>query len=538
MRLPVSLKNNLIFLLAEAQSQLANLQILLENPLSGLAGHMLKRRGYATNLRIRIHESSAEALRLYKKKPVDTLSIRAAEAVSINLERIIEGCFDSAEHVENMHSKSLLRKKTLTHMPQAVMEGLQQIEQSLDKNKATGVDDIRAIYDRLNKFHNAFYDKRIRQINRLKYPTDAIESLFIANQFVEMGKRVVNIAESIMSASIGQPLKLDGYLSLQSVLTDIEAEEVKITPLAQTRSGSEISGISDKSGDHLAVFKDGQRDKLNAEKNSVDYWQKIFPGLVPRILAFNKEGKKASLLIEYLPGKTFEHILLHESRGEFESALNRLLLVLRKIWKKTKNDKPVAAGYMLQLRKRLPAVFDIHSEFEHQRESVCGKKFRSLEQMIEDALRIEKKLDSSFSVLIHGDFNVDNIMYDNASDELRLIDLHRSERMDFVQDISVFMVSNYRLQVVDEQARRRIRFVCEKVYEHAEAFALKNKDDTFQIRLTLGLVRSLLTSTRFIMDRALAKNMYLRAVYLLEKLASAKPGKYCDYKISIRELFS
>ena len=48
------------------------------------------------------------------------------------------------------------------------------------------------------------------------------------------------------------------------------------------------------------------------------------------------------------------------------------------------------------------------------------------------------------------------MIYDPLDKKVRFIDLHRSRYQDYVQDVSVFMVSNYRLQVLDAGTRARI----------------------------------------------------------------------------------
>jgi Ser/Thr protein kinase RdoA (MazF antagonist) len=74
------------------------------------------------------------------------------------------------------------------------------------------------------------------------------------------------------------------------------------------------------------------------------------------------------------------------------------------------------------------------------------------ENLITTLAKIEKKLSAPFSVMIHGDFNNDNILYDVENDRVYLIDIHRSEPMDFVQDVSVFIVSNFRMPVTETRA--------------------------------------------------------------------------------------
>ena len=142
-----------------------------------------------------------------------------------------------------------------------------------------------------------------------------------------------------------------------------------------------------------------------------------------------------------------------------------------------------------------------------------------------------------FSVYIHGDFNLDNVIYDAAEKKIRFIDLHRSRYMDYVQDVSVFMVSNYRLQVLDAETRRRIAKVAVGMHEMAAKFARQQKDPTFEYRLALGLARSFASSTRFVVDKDHARKMMLRARYILEKALAVPEGKEERFRLQKGALF-
>ena len=50
-------------------------------------------------------------------------------------------------------------------------------------------------------------------------------------------------------------------------------------------------------------------------------------------------------------------------------------------------------------------------------------------------------------------------------------------------------------------------------------------------------MRSLATSTRFILDRDLARGMFLRARYLLEQIVKLEPGDYQRYRVPVEEIF-
>lgn len=359
-----------------------------------------------------------------------------------------------------------------------------------------------------------------------------------------MGDNLLNISESIISANLGQPFTTDRYHSLQAsveLLNGVEKDsEVVLETVAQTKSGSGISGVSttDQEGvEHLAIFKDGQKRKVKEERQGVESWHEIFPGLAPKILSYHKQGQSASLLIEHLAGLTFEQILLHETPKMLEQTLKQLKKTLKSVWNETYTKKSVSADYMGQLQKRLDDVYQLHPQFMHSDMRICGATVQSFNGLLSRAQTYETKLKAPFSVYIHGDFNVDNIIYDPLEKKINFIDLHRSSYMDYVQDISVFMVSNYRLRVVDPEIRRRIRDLVCSFYDFSAAYAKSRGDDNFDLRLALGLARSFATSTRFVVDKVLARAMWLRARYLLESVLSTDPKQIHKYRVPIKELF-
>jgi hypothetical protein len=192
---------------------------------------------------------------------------------------------------------------------------------------------------------------------------------------------------------------------------------------------------------------------------------------------------------------------------------------------------------MAQARKRMGSVYAVHREFTQGDGAICGCPVSGFEGLLKQAESYEQELAAPFSVYIHGDFNLDNIIYDPDEGRIHFIDLHRSCYMDYVQDISVFMVSNYRLQILDAPLRRRIMALVREFYACAARYARKQGDKTFELRLALGLARSFATSTRFILDRPLARGMFLRARYLIEQVLAMDPGQAARYRLPIQEIF-
>lgn len=335
---------------------------------------------------------------------------------------------------------------------------------------------------------------------------------------------------------------LKSYASVHSSVRKLSGHKHKlqVESLAHTRSGSAISGVSTPAqgdAEYLAVFKEGHKRKLNNERKGVQAWQNIYPGLAPQILSYERRGQSAALLLEHLPGMTFERLILEGSAQELEGGMHRLMRTVRSVWKNTKQASPVNAQFMGQLQQRWPRVVDIHPEFQDPSRSICGHPVRAFEAMLEHAVMLEGKIDAPFGVYIHGDFNLDNIIYDPQQGRINFIDLHRSRHFDLAQDVSVFMVSNYRQQIVDPVLRARLLSVALEFYAMARRFARKQSDDTFEWRMAMGLIRSFATSTRFVLDKSHARKMFLRARYLLEQIVDTPVSNAARYKLPAKEIF-
>ena len=100
---------------------------------------------------------------------------------------------------------------------------------------------------------------------------------------------------------------------------------------------------------------------------------------------------------------------------------------------------------------------------------------------------------------------------------------------DYVQDVSVFLISVFRLPVFDHRTRRRLNWSIMDFFEFARKFSVENRDETFEARLALGLGRSFFTSTRFELNRKFARKMYMRSVYLLERLTEHQGRPWSEF---------
>jgi phosphate uptake regulator len=546
MRLPRNIRENLRFLLAESGSQLASLRRYFREPANSLAQRILDRGGYAYNLKLRIHESCLERIvRDRKTDDSDVASLRAIESIASDLERLTELCRDCIQQLEQMQQRSCLRTEAYRPMLGCMTRAIGRIEPAIrnsDTPLALKIGRVKPRVDQACRKLRKQYTADLK--HNSKATEDLMAALLVSHCIEQMGDTLLNISEAVISVNLGHIVNSDRYHSLQTSMEHLGGGDTNrrlvIEPIAETRSGSAISGITTQDSDddgYVAIFKDGQKRKLKEERQGLENWHEIYPGLAPRILSYHKRRQSAALLIEHLAGLTFENILLHESRGLLQETLGRLSQTLESVWRETHTKKPVCANYMRQLARRLDDVYSIHPEFRQGEVRLCGRQVTAFNSLVKQALVREAQLLAPFSVYIHGDFNVDNIIYDPVEKRINFIDLHRSRYMDYVQDVSVFMVSNYRLQILDLPLRRRILQLTRDFYRFSAGFAGQSGDRTFEIRLALGLARSFITSTRFILDKSLARAMFMRSRYLLEQVLAIVPGQEESFRVPVREIF-
>jgi len=544
MRTSKNIRNNLRFLIAEVGSQVSNLQAYLDAPSVNIARRILDRSGYAYNLMLRIHDSCHSQVIKAAESGNDAASLRAIESIATDLERITGLCRDCIQQLKQLQNRHCPGADRCKFMLGRIMRGLDRTEQAIRQDDTRLAFKIGRIKPRLDKVSKKLVQQYTAGLKRKKHTEDLVAALFLVHGIEQMGDAMHNISEAIISANLGQPINIDRYQSMRASIeqldTSNDASELVAETIAETRSGSGISGISaagQEDAGYIAIYKDGKKRKLQEERRGLVSWQEIYPGLAPRILSYRKRGQSASLLIEHLAGLTFEQILLHEPTRLLRETQKQLNRTLTRVWRETRTRKPVSAAYMRQLSKRLEEVYSIHPEFRQEDCRICGKSVPSFGTLLKRAHRLEAGIKAPFSVYIHGDFNVDNIIYDPLEKKVNFIDLHRSRYMDYVQDVSVFMVSNYRLQIFDAPLRNRILMLTREFYRFAEAFARKSGDKTFELRLALGLARSFATSTRFILDKSLARAMFLRARYLLELLLAADLKDSASFRVPVKEIF-
>jgi hypothetical protein len=270
---------------------------------------------------------------------------------------------------------------------------------------------------------------------------------------------------------------------------------------------------------------------------SLELWSRVSPGTGPRIFSYHEEGDSASMLVEFLPGCTWTEVVLTADLDILDDAIFVFEQTVGDIWRSTLEPGCAPLDYMEQLGKRLPAMRHVHPDFFRQARRLGPVSMPSTEDLLAQCRDIEAGLVAPMSVLLHGDFNANNIVFDQSAPRVHYVDLHRTRRGDFVQDASVFLVSFFRMPIFEKSLRRRINLMIGSFHHYSTEFAEDIGDGTWQARLALGLARSLMTSTRFELNYDFAREMFLRAHYLMEGLAAHRGKPWEDYRLPRPVLF-
>ncbi|MBU2512774.1 phosphotransferase [bacterium] len=478
-----------------------------------------------------------------KKKDKNPVNItRAVHTISVNLERIGDFCvnimrqfffFDNPEFIaERFNTKPFIS---------VIMKGLEATSDALfkaDLSLALKICRCEFKTDLIYKknFHRIITD--IKDENKNPEIQNLITALFIFRYLERIGDSLLNIGEAIISSILGEKLKIHQYEALEEGLNHTNVgslhSNVSLTSLGETRSGCRIGLVQPKNinpQSKSVIFKDGKLDKIKKEKEGIERWETLMPGLPPKIYDYREHGNNASILLECLKGSTYQEILINAQPSVIMSMAEKVCQSCDRIWQGTLKPTMITSGFIDQLLARLDDVYHIHPEIRDEDQFIGNSPYQCLATMLEHARHLEQNLPAPFSVLIHGDFNVDNIILNDMEDEIHYIDLHRSSETDYLQDASVFLVSIFRLPTISEAKRPFINEALNRFFEFCCQFARENNDVNFEARLALGLARSFITSTRFQLNNKMANDMFQRGVYLLKKIVMHDPLSFHTFHI-------
>lgn len=547
-----TLQEHVYFLLNEVETHCQMVELFFTSSSTLLLPKIRGRRGYVQALREKADIETARLLERRKAKTTFHAQVSGMHSLVIALEMLTKHCFDCVREGTLSTPYTHPAGEDCRKLVKQIRRALRLVKVGVaDNRRRTGI----KLGRRAHKLFTSYNDIQTQTLHaKLTLSDEQLQASMLSNVALKRLIEQLNaVAEALIKADLGQVATLQNYSHLLDSASNLnhDLRDLKVRRLALTRSGSAIAAISLKSEsgkEVLAVYKEGDRTKIEEEVAGVNHWRNIDPRLAPSVLSqtgasltgsssHDGFGEQSSLLIEHISGKTLEKLLFDGDKNGVQAALTILFKTLNRTWKATLTREPCAAKFMQQLQKRIADSRNVHPDFFTDEERICGYVSASFDDLVEKVAAQEVQWRAPFSVLTHGDFNVDNLIYDDVEKRIYFIDLHRACYFDYVQDLSVLMVSIYRLQVLNGVTRKQMMESAKAVYRFGRRFASRQQDATFEVRLAAGLARSFATSTRFIFDKKLASRMHLRARYLLERLAKLTPEQAQTFTLPLKDLY-
>lgn len=532
-------------MILEVSRQIENTEKALLNPNKKLVESIESRDDYIDNLKSVIENKCFSAIHkrdAVEKRTVDLL--RAVNTIGSNLERIADFAVNIVSQMEYLQKPKFIKRYRPEKFFEEVNQALSVTYQAVMKQDVALAFNICRSELTLDLLYKLQFDRILTELRSGRETENLITSHLILRYLERMGDSLMNIGEAIIFAAVGEKFKIHQYEALKETLVQSGMEapmsEVEFHSIWGTRSGCRIGKVdavkNDKGEDKQVtgglIFKEGNRKKMLLEKENIEHWEALMPGLPPQVVAHKEEGNQASLLIEYLGGCTYQDVVLSGATSVLQNAAFLIEQTLMDVWEYTRAEAPTHADFVSQIRSRMDDVVRLHPNLPCHPKILAGVQVDSLEQKLDILEGIQEQLPAPYTVYIHGDYNINNIVYDHEQQRIHYIDLHRSKMSDPLQDISVFLVSNFRLPVFDQTLRSRLNWAAVKMFRFAEQYAIEHGDACFHARLSLGLVRSFITSTRFELNPRFAKEMYMRGNYVLDRLIQHQGSNWEDFRIS------
>jgi phosphate uptake regulator len=539
-----SLEENLKFLILEVESQVTLTFQLLSDAEPDLIEKVSAKDDYVDNLKTIIENECFSRLNIDAGSTSEEVKIiRSTQTIAVNLERIADFCVNIARQTEYLIEFTHLHQSNFQEMFALIQKSIKHILVALQNRDLADALRICRAEQQLDALYKESFDWIMARLRMGHFIEDLVTTLFIFRYLERIGDSLLNIGEAIIFAVIGERIKIEQLDSLQEVMTKAGLEEPpsggEFKAIWGSRSGCRIGRIDateDNSEPVQGIYKEGIRVKILREKENIENWERIMPGLAPQVLGYRENGDKATLLVEFLPGRTLDSVILGNDKYTLLQAIEALEKTLSEVWQRTLKPTTTPTDYMSQLKARLETVRRVHPGFLRTWKAIDGLEIYSSEALIDRCADVEIKHPAPFTIQVHGDFNANNVIFNTDSRRIKYIDFYRSREADYVQDASVFLVSNFRMPVFEPTLRYRLNTVINRFYDFILRFAAKNDDRYFQLRMAIALARSFYTSTRFELNQTFAHDMFTRAHYLMEKVLD-HDGPEQDFRLEREVLF-
>ncbi|MGE4294035.1 MAG: PhoU domain-containing protein, partial [Desulfovibrio sp.] len=490
--------------------------------------------------------------RIHSDKQLDSRQvnkIRSMQVMCVNLERIADYCVNIVRQVGYLQDTRQLDEYPSAALFALIRESLSKILNAFRKEDMSEALAICKSEYELDRMYKENFDRLLVELGSGRNVQSLVTVLFIFRYLERIGDSLLNIGEALIFSILGERIKIEQFDSLQQTLSKSGFSEsfsdIDFQSIWGTRSGCRIGRVERKDplgttagmDVHGGIYKEGSLEKICKERDNILRWKAIFPGLVADVYGYHEDAKRASLLVEFLPGCTLDEIVLGSEEEFLSNAVFVFEQTVRNVWETTMRREPTRVDFIRQLNSRLSDVLQVHPEFRREAKKLGESRITGSDELLTRCAELEAELEAPFTVFIHGDFNVNNVVYDHAGQQIHFIDLYRSREYDYVQDASVFLVSNFRMPIFQDALRQRINQIIEKFHRFTKEFSIAQGDATFDARMAFALARSFYTSTRFELNHRFAREMFNRALFLLERISDFAGNDWRKFKFPEQVLY-
>lgn len=523
-----ALRENFRFLVLEVRKQVEDTRALLRDPTRKGIRKIGERDDYLDNLRSVIENKAFRLLAEHEADRPTTVLIRSINTSTSNLERIGDFAVNIVGQMRYLEDESLLNDFEPGQFFDTILETLDVLDDAVfGRDMSLALRICRSEF-RIDELYGEVFRQIMDRLRAGDGPEDLVTTLFIFRYLERIGDALLNIGEAVIFGSLGEKLKISEYQALRETLESAnvdlgDLDDADIEGIWESRSGCRIGTVhahAEGPDARWVVFKEGRARKVAEEKDALELWAERLPGVAPKVFGYHEHGTRASILLEYLEGLTFQKIVLELDWQAVEKAFELVCDRITGVWESTLQSEPVRAAFFHQLQRRLRSVLSVHPEFDS-----------SLHERVKSLTSLDEELEAPFSVLIHGDFNTDNLIIDMERPHVYMFDLHRTKQYDYLQDVSVFLVSNFRVPRFEPELRQRLDKVSRMFLGFAREFGKTHGDSTFDARLAAGLARSFMTSTRFALDEAFAGEMHNRFEALSSALEAHRGRPWSEFEL-------
>ncbi|MBL4847191.1 MAG: hypothetical protein JKY65_16855 [Planctomycetes bacterium] len=347
------ISENLRFLILEGRTQVARTRDYLATPSEPLAAAIAAREPYINNLR-RAIQRKAFAPRRPAKDNRSARTLRAAELVAGALQDLADECLRLVNQVSYLEDDEVLFLIEFAPYFDPLLDGLGRLEGALfdlDPHAALRVCQVEG---RLDEVFERDLAQAIEDLEAGEHAQTQVTLLFLFRSLEKMGDILLRAGEAVLSACLGEAIKVDRLWALGEVLGEEHPlDSLTLDQVAETRSGATIRSVSrEGDSDAAVIVKDGRLEKLQIEKLATERWRALDPGLAPAVREFQQQGDQGAIVYEFLPGRTFETLLLEADEVDVRCGLDRLAESLQWVWNETRQAEPSHAGYLDQLQSR------------------------------------------------------------------------------------------------------------------------------------------------------------------------------------------